>query len=196
MLGIAFLDEPYASVKMTRHRRPHCTFMGRALAGQPVQVERASVSCPLARYYLGLDEDNIDAVVAYLLKSGYAGDEELARLYLSSGWRLTELGRFMVYFSYPLDGVEPTVLIKLATPAQLAPVVHTYSRRTGQRLLASVSGLGAACGECTVYPILTGFPNLSIGCKGCKRNMRLRDDEMMLAAPRSSPMFDILIRSG
>ncbi len=194
MLGIAFLDEPHAGVKLTRRKRSHCAFMGQALAGEPVQIERGSVSCPLARYYLGLDEGNIDGVVDFLMKTGDAEDEELARLYLSSGWRLTGLGPYILYFGYPLDGVEPTVLIRMATPVQLAPIVQTYNRQTGRRLLASVSGLGAACGECTVYPILTGFPNLSLGCRGCKRNMQVGEDAMMLAAPRSSPMFDILVQ--
>ena len=46
MLGIAFLDEPHAGVGLTRHKRSHCAFMGRALAGEPVQIERGSVSCP------------------------------------------------------------------------------------------------------------------------------------------------------
>ena len=130
------------------------------------------------------------------MQTGDAEDEELARLYLTSGWRLTELGRFMLYFTYPLDSVEPTVLIRLATPAELAAIAHTYNRLTGRRLLASVSGLGAACGECTVYPILTGFPNLSLGCTGCRRSLRMGDGELMLSAPRSSPMFDLLAQTG
>jgi uncharacterized protein (DUF169 family) len=196
MLGIAFLEEPYPAVRLTRRHRPHCTFMADALDGRPVQIERRSVSCPLARYYLGLDEGNIDAVVQFLMRSGDAEDEELAHLYLSSGWRLTELGPYMLYFRYPMDGVEPTVLIRAASAAELAPLVHAYGRRTGRRLLASVSGLGAACGECTVYPILTGLPNLSLGCRGCKRKMRLESNELLLATPHASPMFDIMVQEG
>ncbi len=196
MLGIAFLEEPHSGVELTQRKRTHCAFMGQALAGEPVQIERATVSCPLARYYLGLDEGNIDGVIDFLMKTGDAEDEELARLYLSSGWRMTALGRYMLYFSHPLDGVEPTVLVKLTTPGRLAPIAHAYNRLTGRRLLASVSGMGAACGECTVYPILSGFPNLSLGCSGCKRNLPMGEDQMMLAAPRSSPMFDMLLRKG
>ena len=71
-------------------------------------------------------------------------------------------------------------------------LVLGHTTRTGKRLAASVSGLGAACGECTVYPLATGQVNLSLGCKGCRPAMALDESQMLLAAPRSTVVFDIL----
>jgi len=192
MLGITFLDEPHPGVRLTRVGRKHCRFMSDALRGGPVQIERRTISCPIARYYLGVDESTIDDAVAHLLASGDVEDEEVARLYMSSGWRMTGKGPYLLYFRYPLQDVEPQVLIRIGTPAELALLVHAYTVRTGGRMMASVSGLGAACGECTVYPLLTGFPNMSLACR---HGIDIDEDHLMLAAPRPSRMFDVMVEN-
>jgi uncharacterized protein (DUF169 family) len=192
MLGIALLEQPVDALPVVEARRTHCRFMGLALGGEPLQAHRKKISCPLASYYLGEEEASVESAADFLMEVGDADDPELARLYVDAGWRLEGRGPYVAYFEYPHPAIEPEVLIRIGTPLELGPLLHTYAKRTGSRLMAAVSGLGAACGECVVYPILSGMPNLSLGCKGCRRSMRLGPDKALLAAPRSSELFDLL----
>lgn len=72
------------------------------------------------------------------------------------------------------------------------PIVQKFSSLTGYRINASLSGIGAACGECTVYPLITGKENVSLGCYGSRPGVNLKEDELLLAFQGSSKMIELL----
>ena len=193
MIGITFGSEQRPGIPLSRFRGTHCAFMAKAMRGRTVQIHVKRLSCPVARYYLGV-EATTDKAVRSLLARGDARQEELAGAYLESGWRLEGAGPYITYFPYPDETLEPDVLVMVGTPARFAPIVHELNKSTGKRLVASISGLGAACGECTAYPLATGMVNVSLGCRGCRPVMKLDDGELLLAVPRASAMFDVVVR--
>lgn len=196
IIAVSLAEEPHPSLEISGERRTHCYFMGRALDGEALRIHRRWIGCPLGRFHMGHEQTEVQEVVDFLLKTGDAEDEELARLYLDSGWRLADAGPYVTYFPFPFEDFEADVLIAIGTPLQMGPLVHEYARRTARRVVTSVSGLGAACGECTVYPLLSGRPNLSLGCKGCRRSMKVDPDRVLPAVPRSSRMFDTVAKHG
>jgi uncharacterized protein (DUF169 family) len=192
MLGVILAGRQLPEVPLSESCGTHCALMGRALRGEALQVSVEDVTCPLARHYLGLEQPRPEGVRKAICAWGDAADEEVAAAYLEDGWRLDEPSPFIVYFPYPSGNLEPHLLVKIGSPLELGRLVNEHTRRTGRRLTATVSGLGAACGECTVYPLMTGEANVSLGCGGCRPAMQIEDTDLLLAAPRGSVMFEIL----
>ncbi len=192
MIAIALAKEPNPAVPLSRARGTHCSFMGEARQGRTTQIHVDRLSCPLARYYFGMPKPTLERAGRALRAWGDMDDASLAGLYLESGRRMEDAGPYIIYFPYPSGDLKPDVLVRVGTPGELAPIVHEHTRTTGERLVASISVLGAACGECTVYPLVTGRANVSLGCKRCRPAMQLDDSQLLLAAPRGTAIFDIL----
>jgi len=57
-IGIRIVDEIPHGVGRTRAPRTHCEFVGLARKGRKFYADACDISCPLARYYLGLDPPN------------------------------------------------------------------------------------------------------------------------------------------
>jgi uncharacterized protein (DUF169 family) len=192
MIGIAFLEEPHPSIPLGSKRDTHCGYMGRALKGETVQVHLDRLSCPVARYVMGLDVPTREKAAVALRRFRDMDTVELADAYLQAGGRLGDVGPYVVYFPWPHPGLEADVLIEVTSVAEAADVVHDLAARTGERLEASVSGIGAACGESTVYPLATGRANVSLGCRGCRPKMAMAADQVILSAPRGHPLYALL----
>jgi uncharacterized protein (DUF169 family) len=80
------------------------------------------------------------------------------------------------------------VIIKVGTADEIMSIIQRFSALTGMRVSASLSGIGAACGECTAYPLVTGRENVSLGCYGSRPGVGLKEGELLLAFPNSSKM--------
>lgn len=192
MIGITFARQENPDIPLSPARDKHCSFMGKAREGEITQIHVDQVSCPLARYYLGLPTPSIAETSRTLVRWNDALDEAGARRYLECGWRLEEAGPYIIYFPCPHGALKPDVIVEVGTPAGLSRIAAEFSRRTGERLVPSISGIGAACGECTVYPLVMGRASVSLGCGGSRPAMGLGEAELLLAAPRGTAMFDIL----
>jgi uncharacterized protein (DUF169 family) len=192
MIAIKLLREPLEGLPVARRRRTHCAHIGRAREGIPMQVDIERLSCPLARYNFGMDKPDAARVARYLTATGDLASREAADAYLDSAVRLSEPPAYVAYFAFPHGDLEPDVLVEVARPGELVGLLQEYTRRTGRRLVASVSGLGAACGECTVIPLVSGRANVSLGCGGCRPQMDMDEDDLLLAAPAGTLLFDLM----
>jgi len=106
---------------------------------------------------------------------------------------MDRLFKYIAYFSYPAIGLKPDVIIKICNPQEVQQIIQRYSSLTGERVHSPISGIGAACGECTSYVLMTGLPTVSAGCNGSRPGINLKDDELLLAAPFSSKMSRLMI---
>ncbi len=192
LIGVAFRAEPHPDFPLARRKATHCAFMGRARAGEAVQVDMDRLSCPLARYNLGMPSPSTKGMARALRVFGGPRTADGGMKYLGSAVRPGSLGPYVLYFPHPTEGLDPQVLVWVGSAGEMSRLVHEHTRRTGERLEASISGLGAACGECTSYPLLTGKVNVSLGCKGCRPAMDMDESELLLAAPAGTAMFDLL----
>jgi len=78
---------------------------------------------------------------------------------------------------------------------EIKNLVQESCARTGERIEASLSGIGAACGECTAYPLVVGRANISVGCNGSRPGVGLKNKELLFALPAGSKLAEVAIRS-
>lgn len=185
-IGVAILSEKPEGLRRLKRRATHCNMIARAREGKAFYAGSINYSCGFAIYTLGLRRD-APAFRRSLTKDltgiNNALKVEIAGKILASTLRLPEEEKFIAFFPLEAMPVEPDVVIIIGSPAEIMDLVWNIAGQTGERLEASIGAIGAMCGELTAHTIVTGKPNLSVGCCGSRRFGRLRDDEIMLSLP-------------
>ena len=185
-IGIKIRDTKPNNMDRVKGRCEHCSFVGLARSGQRFYAQNEDISCSLARYNLGLD-DPTEATMRTLARTlvGWADaeTEEIGLKYLRGRLKLPYGEKYILYFPMPDRDYEPDVVVLIGPPSKLMAKVRETTYRTGVPADGFSSGVGAMCGECTAYPILTGKTNISLGCTGSRPRTKLKPDEMFLAIP-------------
>ncbi len=185
-IGVAILSEKPDDLRRLKRRATHCNMIARARKGKVFYAEAVNYSCGFAIYTLGLGRDGPAfrrSLTKDLTGINNALKMEIAGKILASTRRLPEGEKFIAFFPLAAMPVEPDVVIVIGNPGEIMNLVWDIASHTGKRLEASIGGIGAMCGELTTHTIVTGEPNLSVGCCGSRRFGRLRDDEIMLSLP-------------
>ena len=192
-MGLSLRIEKPVGISWVRQSDKHCHFIRRAREGNSFYIQGEDISCPLARFYLGVENSDLKALARILVGWDDSHDEATALRYLKSAHHLKTYPEYIAYFPYPFEGLKPDVIIKIGSPSDIMDLVQKFSSLTGARVEASLSGIGAACGECTAYPLATGKENVSLGCYGSRPGVGLKEGELMLAFPPGSRMVDICV---
>ena len=192
IVGLSLTIEEPVGISYLEESDSHCHFIHRAREGNSFYIRGEDISCLLARFYLGIESSNLKSLASILVGWNDSHDEDTALRYLESAPRLEACPRYIIYFPYPHESLRPDVIIKIGSPSDIMSLVQRFSSFTGVRVQALISGIGAACGECTAYPIVTGRETISLGCYGSRPEMGLRDGELLLAFSSSSKMAEIL----
>jgi uncharacterized protein (DUF169 family) len=200
-IGIAVVKKEPVGIKRVKSPDKHCYFVRRAREGAILYARNEDISCPLARFYLGLERKNLKNLSRTLVKElsqtlvswDDAIDEKVALTYLNSGHCLDEGEKYIIYFPYPQKDLKADVIIIINNPQAIMALVQKFSSITGERIKASISGIGAMCGECTAYPLITGQANISLGCYGSRPGVNLKKEELFLAFPSNSQEAEILL---
>lgn len=203
-IGIAIVKKEPVRIERVKSPDKHCYFARRAREGAILYARNEDISCPLARFYLGLERKNLRDLSRTLVKElsqtlvswDDAIDEKVALTYLNSGYCLKEGEKYIIYFPYPQKNLRADVVIIINNPQEIMALVQKFSRTTGKRIKASMSGIGAMCGECTAYPLMTGQANVSLGCYGSRPGVNLSKKELFLALPADSQAAKILLEEG
>jgi uncharacterized protein (DUF169 family) len=193
LIGISFHQAAPTAVRQLTTTDKHCHFIGRARQGESFHIPAENINCPLARFHLGIEQTDLKSLANTLVGWTDAVDEKTGLKFLKSAYRLNRPYRYIAYFCYPANGLKPDVIIKICNAEEAQHMVQRYSALTGERVDSPISGIGAACGECTAYVLMTGLPTVSVGCNGSRPGINLRDDELLAAAPVGSTMFQLLI---
>jgi len=77
----------------------------------------------------------------------------------------------------------PDVVIIGALPEQLMWLALASVHDTGGRLEFSTGVVQATCVDAAILPFLTGRPNVTLGCYGCREATDLDDDEGVIGIP-------------
>ena len=211
-IGIAIVKKEPVGIERVKSPDKHCHFVGQAREGAILYARNEDISCPLARFYLGLEKKNLKDLSRTLVKElsqtlvnwDDAIDEKVALSYLNSGHCLKEGEKYIVYFPYPIprldakrltgqENLKADIIIIIDNPQEIMALVQKFSRTTGKRIKASISGIGAICGECTAYPLITGQANVSLGCYGSRPGVNLSKEELFLSIPTDSWVAKILL---
>jgi uncharacterized protein (DUF169 family) len=191
VVGLSLIVEKPVGISCLEKSDKHCHFISRAREGDSFYIRREAISCPLARFYLGIEND-VKSLAKTLVEWDDSHDEDTAVRYLKSAPHLDNCPEYIAYFPYPHESLRPDVIIKIGSPSDIMSLVQRFSSLTGERVKSLISGIGASCGECTTYPIVTRRETISLGCYGSRPGMDLGDDELLLAFSSSSRMVETL----
>jgi uncharacterized protein (DUF169 family) len=191
MVGLSLRAEKPAGIPRIGQADKHCHFIRQAREGNSFYIRGEDINCPLARFYLGVENSDLKALARILVGWDDSHDEDTAVRYLKSAPHLENCPEYIAYFPYPHESLRPDVIIKIGSPGDIMGLIQRFSRFTGVRVEASLLGIGAACGECTAYPLATGKENVSLGCYGSRPGIGLEEGELLLAFPPGSRMVDI-----
>jgi len=192
LIGISFHQTAPTAVRQLTTNDKHCRFIGRARENEPFYVPAENISCPLAKFHLGIEKPDLKSLAHTLVGWADAVEEETGLKFLNSAYRMNQPYKYIAYFNYPEASLKPDVIIRICNPEEIQQIVQRYSSLTGQKVDSPISGIGAACGECTAYVLMTGLPVVSVGCNGSRPGINLRDDELLLAAPFGSEMSRLM----
>lgn len=185
-IGVAVLREKPWRVNELEDRLTHCMMVDKALHGGVFYASAPNYACSMARFHLGLQNRNQkfrDMVADQVVGIGHAKDRETALKYLKDSPVLLYEEKYLVYFPLNKKPVEPDVVICIGRPKEVMELIHRITADTGERLEVKVSGVSALCSEATAIPLLTGKPNLSLGCCGSRASGKMRDNEMVIGLP-------------
>ena len=185
-LGLAILDHLPLGVRHSEACGRHCAFVGQARQGESVWAAGAQITCPLARFNLGLDPSNqevITALARVIVDWNAAKDLETAHRFIHSLTPLPFGERVFVYgplFALPFP---PDLVLLVLRPKEAMERVLAMTTTMGMLSGGEVGGLGAMCGECTAIPLLTNKATLSPGSPASRREAFLAEDELLLSMP-------------
>lgn len=194
LIGISFRRAKPSGIPRLISSDKHCSFLGKARKESAFYISKDEISCPLAKFYLGIEQPDLKGLANILVDWDDAISEAIGVDYLKSAIRIKEAKEYIMYFNYPHQNLEPDVMIKIGSPNEIQIIIQRFSSLTGERVNASLSGIGAACGECTAYPLVTKKVNVSVGCYGSRPGVNLKKEELLLACPSNSKMAEILIK--
>ena len=80
---------------------------------------------------------------------------------------------------------EPDVVAFVDIPERIYWFEGFMTRKVGGRVQYTTAPFQCACEDITAVPIVTGKPNISIGCFGCRKKTDMRPDEMAIGVPYS-----------
>jgi len=199
LVCVSFREAAPARIGQLSEKDKHCRFIGRARQGEPFYIPAENINCPLARYYLAIGRTDLKDLAEILVGWSDAADVDTGLKFLKSGLCLQGHYKYIIYFPYRKDSagaLKPDVIIRVANPLDVQRILKRHSSLTGESVGCGIGGVGAACGECTAQVIGKKSPTISVGCGGSRPGIGLRDDEMLVAAPLGSKMFEVLTSGG
>ena len=194
-VGVSVLDHLPLGVEHADSPARHCSFIAAARRGRSLWAAGDDITCPLARYNLGIDtpnEETIAALAKTLVGWGDSDNEEMARRFIAGLDPLPFGQRVFVYCRLDDAPFPPDLVIHFLTPAEAMEKLVAISASTGLRCHSPAGGVGALCGECTATPLLSEGGALSAGCPGSRGEACLGEEELFLSLPY--PLYSSLAK--
>jgi uncharacterized protein (DUF169 family) len=185
-VGISILAHLPLGVDHVKAPGRHCSFVGLARQGELLWAAGQEITCPLARFNLGLDPPNretIDKLAGVIVEWECARDVEIARSFVKTLSPLPFGQRVFVYGPLSKMPFPPDLVLLILTPQRAMEHLLAITTASGELSESPVGGLGALCGECTTVPLLTEKAVVSPGCPGSRREAFLAEDQLFLSVP-------------
>ena len=167
-------------------RLRHCQSIMRAKKGECLLLPADKHACPVGASALGLMPipDKV-ASGHFHHNMGMYRSEEAAKHTMDVRPRL-EPGSLAATLVCPLSKVKvaPDVIVITGTPEQvywLLPAATSYEN--GGRVTIEIAPVQGSCADSTIRPYLTGAPNASFGCVGCRKYTEIAPEEMFIGFP-------------
>ena len=185
-IGIKITEEEPKNLSRNKDSRRYCDYVGEARENNSFYIVNEDISCPLARYNLGLEKYNQESIynlAQTLVNWNDAKSREKAFNYLKSTNTLSYGKKYISI--YPVNEIshKPDIVILFGTPDRFMPLVREITKLIGEWTNALMSGVGGMCAECTAIPLVTGKPNLSLGCGGSRPHGKLNEEQLLISLP-------------
>ncbi len=167
----------------------HCQSIMRARKGEAMVVPAEKQMCAIGAAALGMAPlaDNVRSGEFHsnmgLYEAPSAAEKAIG---ISPSLDAGSISATVVAPLSMFQGV-PDVIVVTGMPEQiywLLPVADTYSK--GGRTNLDMASVQAACADSTAKPYLSGSPNISLGCFGCRKSTDMGPEEMLLGIPSSN----------
>ncbi len=116
-----------------------------------------------------------------------------ANRFLAEATRMHRDFSHIAFFPAPLPEVEPDLLLLVCEVEPAQRIARRYVAHKGQPMRSPIGGVGAACGECTACVLEGQRPVVSLGCGGSRPRIGLAPGEALVAAPKGSLVYDMLL---
>ncbi|MFW5915645.1 MAG: DUF169 domain-containing protein [Planctomycetota bacterium] len=183
LIGATFTDNAPAGLKELNAQDKYCRFIGRAREGNSFCVRAGRISCPLARFHLGIGQPSVAELARTLVGWSDAADEDTGVVFLENAPRLPGNFSWVSFLAFPDPEIEPDLLMRICSADQAQTIVQRNVAQTGERTDSPISGIGAACGECSAQVLTKNVLAVSLGCNGSRPAIGLQAGELILAAP-------------
>ena len=186
VVGVSILAHLPLGVDHVEAPGRHCTFVGLARQGELVWAAGQEITCPLARFNLGLDPPNqetIDKLADTIVEWECAKNAGIARSFVETLSLLPFGQRVFVYGPLSRMPFPPDLVLLILNPQQSMEHLLALTTATGELSESPVGGVGALCGECTAVPLLTERAVVSPGCPGSRREAFLTEEQLFLSVP-------------
>ncbi len=97
-VGVSFREEPPSDMRELRCEEKYCRLIGRARGEAPFYLIPESISCPLARFHLGIGSVDMGEMAGILVGWGDAADVPTGRAYLEGAPRLAGVAGGIAFF--------------------------------------------------------------------------------------------------
>ncbi|MFW6007083.1 MAG: DUF169 domain-containing protein [Bacillota bacterium] len=185
-IGIKITSNKPKKLSKLNDSRRYCNYIGEARDNRAFYIQNENISCPLARYNLGLEEfiqKDIKNLAKTLVNWNDAETEEKALNYLKNTATLDYSNKYISIYPLNKNYKEPDLVILIGTPDTFMPLIREICKEKGEWGQYFMSGVGGMCAETTAIPLSTGKSNVSLGCGGSRPHARLKEGELLIGMP-------------
>ncbi|MCL1810730.1 MAG: DUF169 domain-containing protein [Methanomassiliicoccaceae archaeon] len=162
----------------------HCQAVFRARKGECFRIPLEMTNCHVGAAVLGMTETPAKVASGeFHAGVGIHDSVEAAKKMIDS--RILIPYRTQGEVVCPLKDADfvPDVVIIIDIPERLYWVISLMTSEEGGRAEFSTAPFQCACEDIAAVPIMTGRPNISLGCFGCRKKTDMAADELTCGIP-------------
>ncbi|MDR2866192.1 MAG: DUF169 domain-containing protein [Methanomassiliicoccaceae archaeon] len=178
-------DEPYpAGYPVPEKQLSYCQSVMGARHGERYMMPREAHGCNVGASTLGMSErPEKVASGEFHFSVGLHDNVSASKKMIDEGAKIPYRTKGTVVCPLKDADFEPDVVIFVDIPERMYWLEPLFTADRGGRLTYHTAPFQAACVDATAVPMVTGAPNISIGCYGCRKRTDMKPDELMIGIP-------------
>ncbi|MCK9323174.1 MAG: DUF169 domain-containing protein [Candidatus Methanomethylophilaceae archaeon] len=179
-------EEYPACCKLPEAQMSHCQAMFRARHGECIKMPLEMQNCHVGASALGmLPTPEKVATGEFHVGIGIHDSAAAAAKMISD--RIPMSYEIVGEVVCPLKDADftPDVVTIVDIPERVYWIIPLMTAEQGGRATFSSSPFQCACEDITVIPVVSGVPNISLGCFGCRKKTDMAKDELAVGIPYS-----------
>ncbi|NLI61806.1 MAG: DUF169 domain-containing protein [Methanosarcinaceae archaeon] len=165
----------------------HCEFVGEVRrTGKSYVAKLEDQLCKGGAAALGLGQlsEKVKSGVFYYENLGHFKTLEAAKKTVDGISFLPANSNSAILYA-PLEKTffEPDVVLFVCNPKQAMVLTQSELYTEGGRMNAAFSGKQSICSDAVAHVVISGEPNITVGCSGSRKYSKVKDSEMIYGIP-------------